>query len=106
MGRRRRHDIGDSMKYYIMSKQYESFGKPSVAIYDNDKWAISGDAPLNFTGETVDLSQSEMTIEEFTVLIDQMRTEPPTGRLLIIPKWVGKELHKTHPAFMPANEEI
>jgi len=56
-------------------------------------------------GEIVDLSQSEMTIEEFVTLIDAMRAEQPTGRLLIIPKWVGKWLYENHEAFKPITVE-
>jgi len=35
--------------YYVMSTQYsDAFGKPKVATYDNNKWAISGDRPKDF----------------------------------------------------------
>lgn len=91
--------------YYVMSTQYsDAFNKPKIAKYDNDKWAISGDAPKDFSGEVVDLSnpELELTIEEFVFHIDSMRAEEPTGRLLIIPQWVGQWLYENHEAFKPA----
>lgn len=98
--------------YYIMSSEYDAFNKPKIAKYDNNRWVVSGDAPEGFTGDVVNLTNmidelgEPWTIEHYTALIDQMRAEPPTGRLLIIPKWVGRHLHKNHPAFMPAQTEI
>lgn len=91
------------MNYYIMSSQHALF---SGAPYDNGKWVLTGTCPVDFGGETTDLSQSEITIDELVTLIDTMRSEPPTGRLLIIPRWVGKHLYKTHPAFKPAQIPI
>ena len=92
--------------YYIMSSQFDAFNNPDIAKYDDDKWVISGVSPKNFTGEIVDLTLSELTNDEFTAQIDIMRAQEPTGRLLIIRKEHGQHIHKTHPAFMPDNEDM
>lgn len=91
--------------YYVMSTQYSSaFGNPSVARYDNDRWAISdsapSDVPMLDLSNMVDGNGDHWTIEQYTALIDQMRGEVPTGKCVVIPQWVGRELYITHPAFM------
>lgn len=92
--------------YYVMSNQYSSaFGNPSVARYDNDRWAISDSAPAGVPvldlSNMVDDNDEPWTIEQYTTLIDQMRGEEPTGKCVVIPQWVGKHLYTNHPAFMP-----
>lgn len=108
--------------YYVMATEYaEAFNNPSVAKYDQDRWAINGDAPSSIPsgieGEPpvevpmVDLSNmvnadgEPWGIEQYVALVDKMRTETPTGRCVIIPQWVGQHLYANHPAFMPASSD-
>ena len=92
--------------YYVMSTEYDAFNNPDIARYDNDRWVISGDAPKVMPDNVMDLSQTDKTIDELVLLVDYLRTLPPTGMLLIIPEYLGRHLYKTHTAFMPVNEEI
>ena len=99
------------MPYYIMSAEYsEAFNNPSVATYDDGKLALSGLPPVDFDGVTVDLTDmvnedgEPWTNEQFVPLIDQMRVEPPTGKLVIITTSLGQYLYSNHPAFMPQQE--
>lgn len=95
------------MNYYIMSTEFDAFNNENVAQYDDNKLVLSNVYPNGFDGETVDLTGKTTeagepwTMEHYLPIIEELREAAPTGRLVIIPKWVGRALYKTHPAFMP-----
>lgn len=93
-------------KFYSMSTLFSSKYYPdTVATVDDGKFTVSRIPPKNFDGEVIDLSESDMTIEQFVVLVDQYRAETPTRRLLILPEPPIKWLHENHPAFKPKQIE-
>lgn len=95
------------MSYYVMSSKFDAFKNPAIAKYDEGKWVISGVPPEDFSGKVMDLTKlvnsegEPWTNEQCIPLIDQMRTEPPTGKLVIISEGLGQYLYANHPAFMP-----
>lgn len=88
------------MSYFVMAKQFDAFNNPDIARYDNDKWVVSGVAPIDFGGYIVDLSERE-ELDELVSIIDRMAKPEPQGFLLIIPEWFGQWLYNNHPAFKP-----
>jgi len=88
---------------------------PDAPLYDG-KFYLSGTFPHGFEGEIVklyeqgfnstnDSEQTGLTTTQLVAIIDQMRTETPTGRLLVLSEAQGQWLHKNHPAFMPKQSQ-
>jgi len=100
--------------YHIMHEQHAELlraANPHAPLYDG-KFILSGTFPHGFTGEIVELyeqgfnanndaEQTGLTTTQLVTIIDQMRSEEPTGRLLILSEPQGKWLYRNHPSFMP-----
>ena len=94
--------------YAIMDIEHSGFLKAffngNGACYNDDKCLLVGlteEHISTFDGDIVRVDAMELTDAQLTALTDQMITEAPTGRLIIVSIAQGKYLYKTHPAFKP-----
>jgi|TARA_R110000851_G_scaffold251109_2_gene403571 hypothetical protein len=107
------------MMYYMMHIDFAApllADNPKAAVYDNDTLVLTGDIPVGFTGEVVDLSalgfnefedpsQTGLTPTQFVSMVDTMRNAEPTGKLIIASKTQGKYLYYNHSAFMQVSTD-
>ena len=95
--------------YYIMHRDFSVLNH-DAAKYDGDTdetklLRLAGDMPVNFEGEIVRICDLDITMGELSDLVDVMRAEEHTGKLVIISKPQGRWLYDNHEAFKPIQEE-
>ncbi len=86
--------------YYVMNKDFAEPILPNVAWYDNETLALTGTPPENFDGEVVRICDLELSSEQLTDLIDKLKAEECTGKLVILSISQGKWLYANHPDFI------
>ncbi len=90
--------------YYIMHKDFSVLG--DVAKYDGDtdetkQLRLSGVMPPNFQGEIIRICDLDITMDELSAMVDKLRAENHTGKLVILSKPQGRWLYDNHAAFKP-----
>jgi len=94
---------------------------PKAARYNNGKYVLIGDYPdfdgeisrldelgLNAKGRKDEHGKKERGLSgvEIKFLFDVMRGENPKNKLVVMSGAQGRHLHRTHPDFMPKDEDV
>jgi hypothetical protein len=100
--------------YYIMALQFAEplLAKyPKAAGYDKDdnnepRLILTGEMPQGFDGEVVDIGimgfgEDGLSEVELIAMVDSLKAQEATGRLVIVSNAQGKYLYANHHAFMP-----
>lgn len=93
--------------YYVMHKDFAApllAASPHAAKYDGDtddtkQLRLGGVMPPNFDGEIVRICDLDITMDELSGMVDALRAEKHTGKLIILSKPQGRWLYDNHKAF-------
>jgi putative lipoic acid-binding regulatory protein len=78
---------------------------PKAAKYDDENLILTGEMPTDFNGDIVRICDQKLSNNALVSVVDNMRKETPTGRLIILSKSQGKYLKANHPSFIDIEAE-